>query len=234
MGPYRRAAAFADELGAEVERTYAILHTGLGDAGEAGDAPILADPALRRQAEEQIRELRAALRRFRHALSEHHLARMGQGRADRAAEDGRGSGPLPLGFRLGDLDAERSRKGARGARWEVVLDPDGVRVVRRIFALRDEEHLTAPSAIAVRLYEEVLGMPRRRPRLRDERAAQEAEAEGDAGRAADIRVRSTITFLTAARVQAILDREELYRTGRRVWSGVEATVRWPIVLAPDE
>lgn len=216
MGPYRRAAAFADELGAEVERTYAILHTGLGDAGEAGDAPILADPALRRQAEEQIRELRAALRRFRHALSEHHLARMGQGRADRAAE------------------AERSRKGARGARWEVVLDPDGVRVVRRIFALRDEEHLTAPSAIAVRLYEEVLGMPRRRPRLRDERAAQEAEAEGDAGRAADIRVRSTITFLTAARVQAILDREELYRTGRRVWSGVEATVRWPIVLAPDE
>lgn len=225
---YHRTRREAAELAERVELAYETVRLG-------HYPPLVASPDLRREAYDRLRELRAALHRFQNALDPQllqPLARIEQGRKRRAAEDGRGSGPLPLGYRLGALDEERSEKGARGARWVIEREPRGAQIVERIFALH-AQHLP-PSEIATRLYQAGLGFPTSSARQEWARKIREAERAGQQEQVEMLQQEylhlASDQFLGRKQVEQVLGHEELYRTGRRVWGGVEARVRWPIIL----
>jgi hypothetical protein len=116
--------------------------------------------------------------------------------------DGRGSGPLPYGYREAEEDVlgsdpDTGEIAILTMRGDVVVDPEAAREVRRIFALHADS--LAAGAIAEEL----------------------ALAGVRTSRGGDIRLGS---------VQQILSHERLYRTGIRVWGGITALQRWPTIL----
>jgi hypothetical protein len=138
-----------------------------------------------------------------------------------------------LGYKLGQVFsvARPHARDALDARWEIVVDPEGARVVRRIFELRDTGLIARQ--IAEKLEKEGVGMSRTHPNTRLIKQAIAAEERGDHRAAAILRAEGVLIFPGMKAVHAVLDREELYRTGRRVWNGIEARQRWPTILPPS-
>ena len=123
-----------------------------------------------------------ALRRER----EQTQARLQQARADRGAADGRGSGPLPYGYRHGPWDG-------------IEIDPAAAETVRLVLTWYWQGK--GPCWIA------------------DELNHQH-------------RYTSRGTTWRPSSIEQIIQHERLYTYGERVWNGVVAVARWPIIAPP--